>query len=412
MPLSVLDVSLHGDSIGVLTRLPDDSTLFSFHENYVEHPSRPTLSLSFKQPSGELKLPKTTPTRGGKLPAFFSNLLPEGHMRTYLAQQAGVHPEREFYLLEQLGQDLPGALTITPMLQQLAMLEAPSNEETSESNDGLFHFSLAGVQLKFSAVEAPQGGLTIPTRGIGGHWIVKLPSQRWAGVPENEYSMMVLAKAVGIPVPEMNLIPTHTVTGLPSELSHPGNASNSLAVKRFDRGENQTTIHMEDLAQVFGLYPHEKYKKVSYDNIARLLWLQAEELSVTLFIRLLVFNLAIGNGDAHLKNFSLLYPDTIHPILSPAYDLVATLPYMPEPTLALSLGGTKHMHEIGMSHFEALAKKAGISTNLVRQTVEEAVQQFQQAWATHHSNLPMTEQVRQVIETHFSKVPLFAKNVV
>jgi EAL domain-containing protein (putative c-di-GMP-specific phosphodiesterase class I) len=85
---------------------------------------------------------------------------------------------------------------------------------------------------------------------------------------------------------------------------------------------------------------------------------------------------------------------------------------MPEPTLALSLGGTKHMHEIGMSHFEALAKKAGISTNLVRQTVEEAVQQFQQAWATHHSNLPMTEQVRQVIETHFSKVPLFAKNVV
>jgi serine/threonine-protein kinase HipA len=63
--------------------------------------------------------------------------------------------------------------------------------------EAALRFSLAGVQLKFSAVMEASGGLTIPAGGMGGSWIVKLPSNRFASVPENEYTMLALARAVG-----------------------------------------------------------------------------------------------------------------------------------------------------------------------------------------------------------------------
>ena len=69
----------------------------------------------------------------------------------------------------------------------------------------MLRFSLAGVQLKFSAMGDARGGLTIPARGVGGDWIVKLPSLQFPGVPENEFSMMTLARAVGISVPVVKL---------------------------------------------------------------------------------------------------------------------------------------------------------------------------------------------------------------
>lgn len=65
MALSILDVRLHGESIGSITRLPDDSNLFTFTEEYINNPKRFSLSFSFIQPSGELKLPDARPVRGG-----------------------------------------------------------------------------------------------------------------------------------------------------------------------------------------------------------------------------------------------------------------------------------------------------------------------------------------------------------
>jgi serine/threonine-protein kinase HipA len=70
------------------------------------------LSLSFEDRLGDLIIEqKSIRTR---LPPFFANLLPEGHMREYLASQAKVNSQREFYLLAALGKDLPGALSVRP----------------------------------------------------------------------------------------------------------------------------------------------------------------------------------------------------------------------------------------------------------------------------------------------------------
>ena len=85
--VSILDVLLYGEPVGTLTHVGGDRTLFAFNENYITAKDRPVLSLGFKDHLGGLITDfSTTQTR---LLPFFSNLLPEGHMRTYLAQRAG-----------------------------------------------------------------------------------------------------------------------------------------------------------------------------------------------------------------------------------------------------------------------------------------------------------------------------------
>ncbi len=81
--VNVLDVLLYGEPIGTLTRA-GERTIFAFTEAYIENESRPVLSLGFKDEFGEL-ITEHKPSRI-KLPPFFSNLLPEGHMRSVVAE--------------------------------------------------------------------------------------------------------------------------------------------------------------------------------------------------------------------------------------------------------------------------------------------------------------------------------------
>ncbi len=87
--------------------------------------------------------------------------------------------------------------------------------------------------------------------------------------------------------------------------------------------------HIEDFAHVFGVYPEAKYRRASYGSFARVLWLEAGEGAVVEYTRRLVFNVLIGNADAHLKNWSLIFSDGRMPRLAPAYDLVGTVPSLP-----------------------------------------------------------------------------------
>ena len=110
--VSVLEVLLYGEPVGTLTHVGGDRTLFAFNEAYINDKDRPVLSLGFKDHLGGL-ITEFPVTQTQLLP-FFSNLLPEGHMRTYLAERAGVKSAREFFLLWVLGVDLPGAITVRP----------------------------------------------------------------------------------------------------------------------------------------------------------------------------------------------------------------------------------------------------------------------------------------------------------
>lgn len=163
--VSVLEVLLYGEPIGTLTRVSGDTSLFAFSEGYVADTGRPVLSLGFKNELGEL----TTDfgTQNMHLLPFFSNLLPEGHMRDYLAERAGMKPVREFFLLWVLGEDLPGAVTIRPADGEAWPPDADdSDEQHDDHREQALRFSLAGVQLKFSALGDKQGGLAIPAKGL------------------------------------------------------------------------------------------------------------------------------------------------------------------------------------------------------------------------------------------------------
>ncbi len=367
-PVQALEVRLGETSVGVLTHLGNEALIFTFDPTYIEAGSdHPTLSLGFKAADGGL-VEQTRPTRV-RLPAFFSNLLPEAHLREYLAARGRVHPEREFFLMWLLGADLPGAVVVRSVDEAAppADDESPTGAHVDEQP---FRFSLAGVQLKFSALMETSKGLTLPIEGVGGDWIVKLPSPRFEAVPENEYAMMTLAKAVGLDVPEVRLVATKDIKGLPADL--PEAFGQSLAVRRFDRPRPGERVHIEDFAQVFGVYPENKYKKASYGSIARVLWLEAGEEAITEYTRRLVFNVLIGNADAHLKNWSLMYPDRRTPKLAPAYDLVATVPYLPADRLALSLGDTKEFADIDLNRFRRFAEKAGLPTRIVLKAARDS----------------------------------------
>ncbi|MGA7833531.1 MAG: HipA domain-containing protein, partial [Terracidiphilus sp.] len=248
---------------------------------------------------------------------------------------------------------------------------------------------------KFSAVMEASGGLTIPASGMGGSWIVKLPSARFAAVPENEYAMLALARAVGIEVPANRLIDISAISGLPRDAG--AMKGQALAVERFDRGPGGKSVHMEDFAQVFGLFPDDKYRERSYASIAAVLWAETGETGTYEFLRRLVFSVLIGNGDMHLKNWSLLYPDRRTPVLSPAYDFVATLPYIPNDTLALSFGGSRSLSEITTDQVRRFADTARLPASPLWRMVTEMTDRTVSAWENLDEKNLMPDEMRKAI---------------
>ena len=402
--VNVLDVLLHDEPIGTLTRVDGDRILFAFKDAYVADKNRPVLGLAFKDQLGEL-ITAFRPTRTRVMP-FFSNLLPEGHMRTYLAERAGVKPVREFFLLWVLGMDLSGAITIKPVDGEAWPLDdavADDGDHDDHRNNAL-RFSLAGVQLKFSAINEAGSGLTIPARGIGGSWVVKLPSREFTGVPENEFSMMTLARLIGMDVPAMRLVNVDAIRNLPDGIGTL--KGQALAIERFDRLPGGGAVHMEDFAQIFGVYPEAKYENASAGSIGRVIGAEGGEADVAEFIRRLTFNTLIGNADMHLKNWSLIYPDRRHAALAPAYDFVSTIAYIPDDKAALNFSRTKIFAEYSEDELSHLAAKARLPEKLVLDTSRETVALFHQHWHAEKRNLPLAAEVVQAVEAHLKTIPI------
>ncbi|WP_066663724.1 MULTISPECIES: type II toxin-antitoxin system HipA family toxin [unclassified Sphingomonas] len=390
-----LDIHLADRKVGTLVALEGDRTIFSFAEDYVADAQRPTLSLGYRDTYGALiNEPRAHRVR---LEPFFSNLLPEGALKDYLARQVGVKAVREFQLLAALGGDLPGAVRAVP--SEVAPANVVQVSEVAVAIPERFRFSLAGVQLKFSALknQGKKGGLTIAVSDDGGEWIVKLPSTNFASVPENEYSVMTLARLVGIDVPEIELLPLHQIEGLPEGINQLGESA--FAIRRFDRS-TEGRIHIEDFAQVFSVYPDDKYDKASYRNILEVLADATDEQSVDQFIRRLTFSVLIGNGDMHLKNWSLIYPDGRRPILSPAYDLLSTIAYLPGEQAALKFRRSKDWSDFNEETLVRLADKARIAATPVLKAARETIERFDAIWTSEIAHLPMPSRLVSVIEKH------------
>jgi len=402
IPLKTLEILLNEIRVGFLTHFQDGKNVFVFDEHYIEMESdRPTLSLSFTEK--KLLSAKTSML---KLPSFFSNLLPEGALRNLISEQLKIHIDDEFRILKALGHDLPGAVIAKPINVQVNESHITDSsdfkrDEITETN--ALHFSLAGMQMKFS-VEKLDGRLTLPKPETLGHYILKTPSNIHADVPVNEYSMMKLAESVGIEIPEVQLIEMDKVSRLPN-IKYP-NEKYAYVIKRFDRTESDTRIHIEDFAQIFSVRSNEKYTATNYDSMAKLMYetFQNNLEELKKFIARIIFNILIGNTDAHLQNWSVIYHDTINPQLAPAYDLVSTLPYIDNRELALNFAKLKNFYQINESTLEYFAERIGFNKKIIFDVTNNITEKANETWPTLLKELPLASKMKDTLKDHWKKL--------
>jgi serine/threonine-protein kinase HipA len=401
----VLKILLGDVPVGHLTGFQDGKNLFTFDDSYVElGPSRPTLSLSFNTPGDEEateRRHRENYSSRMRLPPFFSNLLPEGVLREYMVKLLKVHHDHEFDLLMALAESLPGAVRAVRAdeLPRAALDDRPGVAHAAPV-EAPIKFSLGGSQLKFSMIE--RGGRF--TLGDGGdEWIVKPPHPAYPNVPANEHTMMRLAAAAGIETPQVKLVKLDDLdlAGL-TGFSVPRREVWAYAIKRYDRSP-QGRVHVEDFAQVFGVFADQEYRATNYDTIGRLIFDLFPDRFDQLaeFVRRLVVNILIGNGDAHLKNWSVIYRDGISPQLAPAYDLVSTIHYAANDSLALNLGREKRFERIDEAHFEQLAHRMEAPPKFVLDIVEETAANARKAWPGLIRELSLPEAMRDRLRSHW-----------
>lgn len=407
--VNVLRLTLHGRLVGYLAGFLNGRNVLSFVDEFREDSARPTFSLithpRFPRSNKVMAEPWT---RNQRLHPSLSNLLPEGSLRELIAQELKVHVDSEFHILSYLGQDLPGALIVELMepedvpdsiLNLNGRAKAVKFEKVTQENK----FSLAGVQMKFSMKEK-DGRYNLSKGDVLGDWIIKMPSTKHKNVPVNEYSAMMLASLVGIDIPEIKLVELEKLDNLP-QINLPDEKL-AFAIKRFDRHEN-TRIHMEDFAQVLVKFPHEKYSTANYEQIGRILFdFSGDGLAdAQQFARRLLVNILLANGDAHLKNWSLLYSDQITPRLSPAYDIVTTSVYIDgERRFALNLGKTKDWYEVSLKHFQYWAERSGIPWRAIKPHLDDVMDKVRTLWPKAIKNMPMNENHKIRLREHWDNL--------
>ncbi len=418
--VNVIKLTLHGELVGYLAGYLNGRNVLIFADEFSSNLHRPTFSLithsAFPHSN---KLMSEPWVRNQRLHPTLSNLLPEGSLRELIAQGLKVHVDNEFHIFFYLGEDLPGAIIATPLDPEdvpddvMPLISGGHYRNTKvvkfEKIERENKFSLAGVQMKFSMKER-DGRYNLSKSGDLGDWIIKTPSTKHKDVPVNEFSAMTLASLVGVDIPEIKLVDMGQLDNLP-QINLPEETF-AFAIKRFDRQASLPSvqadrIHMEDFAQVLVKYPHEKYNSASYEQIGRVLYeFSGDALTdVQQFARRLLVNILLANGDAHLKNWSLLYEDKVTPRLSPAYDIVTTSVYIDgERNFALNLGKTKDWYAVSLLNFKAWSEKSDIPWRAIKPHLEDVMDKARAQWHSAIKELPMNEAHKQKLTEHWKNL--------
>ncbi|NSL21193.1 type II toxin-antitoxin system HipA family toxin [Agrobacterium tumefaciens] len=394
--ITSLDVLLNDLKVGMIVRTPGDFNAFSFEESYRQTGGFPVLSLSFRAAHGGLRKDPKPVARA--LPSFFANLLPEDKLREAMERHhsGSVRAGNDFDLLAALGSDLPGAVRIVPSEGSVVCKEGLTPPRPKA------RFSLAGVQMKLSVIKntGKGGGLTIPLGDEQGSYIAKFPSTSFPSVSENEFANLALAEAIGMDVPERELVEQSQFEGIPEEFETLSDGK-VLLVKRFDRVAGGERIHIEDFAQVFGVYPSRKYEGASYHDIAVAIGVAVSSAAALEFVRRLALAVLTGNGDMHLKNWSLIYHGKGNkPALAPVYDVLSTVPYIPSDAMALSLAGERPFKAMNAQRWKVFAHRARLPEAAVLKAVTETVERVNQSWWSLPERAVLPERVLERIDAH------------
>lgn len=369
-----LIVYLNAERVGNLEQ--DDSGLlqFSYNQAWLEKSSAMPLSRSLPLQSEVFSAKKARP--------FFAGILPEERPRERIAEILGISNTNDFAMLERIGGECAGAVSLLPEgvaptdpkdirhreltepeLRQL-IAELPSRPLLA-GTDGL-RLSLAGAQDKLPVI-AHNNGICLPLGNTPSTHILKPEPDRFPGLAANEIFCMALAQAVGLNVANMEYRPI--------------GKNPCILVQRYDRATDEngitTRLHQEDFCQALGFPPERKYQAeggpMLSDCISLLRdWSTAPVLDIPSFINGLIFNVLIGNADAHGKNHSLLYSGGERR-LSPYYDLVSTLVWPDlSKNLAMKIGGCKSVNAFTIGDWKKMAKKTSLGWPMIRERMAES----------------------------------------
>ena len=373
-----------------------DLLRISFDEAYIQDPARPTLSQDYIGTTSEATIQILRAVRDirlarqdGKLPVYFQNLLPESHNRERLANERHCSVDDEFELLAAAGHDLMGAIEVEPVPAKDGIPESVRLWHATLGLDvlepGFVEFpvedaaSLPGVVTKFSAVKEGRR-YVIKRHGLAGDYILKLPTTRHPDLVQNEMHCYRLAQALGIQCAHAEVISKQDAD-LPDSIPF----QDILAVKRFDRSDHHRRVHMEEFAQIFSYAPKHKYGKdmaTDYAMILATLEQRSSQPSIDVpeFVRRFVAFIIMGNTDAHLKNWAVIYPDGIHLQLSPMYDpvcITTLFQTVPDSDYGLNRAIDEKLKQFTWDDLEALLTRARVSRvsrlmSIAKQTVKRA----------------------------------------
>jgi len=314
---------------GTLTRERDD-VVFRYDPDYLVSNPRP-IATTLPVSATEVR------ERGGAVPPFFAGLLPEGRRLTALRSTIKTSDDDELSQLLVVGNDCVGDVRILPagtdpstVPEQEPSVSLPhevSFRELFESElaTGLGSApSIPGVQEKLS-----DQMLSLPVRRRTGSAILKLSPHAYPRLVENEAFFLGLAKTVGLQVPAFSVIEDR-------------DGERGLLVERFDRHRDRGAPGrraQEDAVQLAGRWPSAKYRLSTSEVFAAVLRVTpARPVAALRLLRLFAYSYLIGNGDLHGKNVSVYdHPEGVWTV-TPAYDLITTIPYGDQ-RMALQLEG-------------------------------------------------------------------------
>jgi serine/threonine-protein kinase HipA len=194
------------------------------------------------------------------------------------------------------------------------------------------------------------------------------------------------------------------IGGVPIDVRFEGNA---YYIERFDRSTDGGRIHTEDFAQANELYPSEKYKRFNYDQLLiQVADAMGSEAAMALIDRI-IFNVGIGNGDVHAKNWSVIYRDGRTPSLAPAYDYVSTLLYVEAENIGMNLAGTKQFLDIDTERLMLLAARARGLDEDGGNAGAQMIERMREVWPAIKDTRPLANDLRETITEHMARVPLF-----
>ncbi|MFA6093234.1 MAG: type II toxin-antitoxin system HipA family toxin [Elusimicrobiota bacterium] len=343
---------------------------FQYDPNWLSTPGAIPLSL---------RLPlQQEPSEPGHARGFFANLLPEADVRARIARELGVSESNDFKLLEELGGDCAGALSLLPEgaspetageYQLISpkeldrMIEGMPQRPLLRAQEGL-RLSLAGAQEKIP-VYLKDDRIYLPRGSNASSHILKPAIARFPNTVENEAFCMMLAAESGLRVPKVSIRKGRNCAYL---------------IERYDRKTTPdgklARIHQEDFCQALGVDYGRKYEGEGGPGLKDCFALLDKHSSEPILdkrdlLRATVFNHLIGNCDAHAKNFSLLFEGgSIR--LAPFYDLISTRVYGTLSTkYAMRIGGQLRGEWVAKEHWLKLAEEAEVGTKAVLSICEE-----------------------------------------